>query len=80
MDYIVDSRSITIPASRKQRDDKCGNVILTMLNDLIVEGNETMVIFVESTDPTRVSVVNGNSLEDRTLTILDDDSECVFWV
>lgn len=75
VDFVIDSRNVSIPASRIQRVQKCGSISLTILDDLIVEGNETMALFLESADPSRISVLNGNLLESRTLTIIDDDSE-----
>ena len=75
VDFLIESNNIIIPKSLSQHQESCGTIRLEMLDDLIVEGNETAEFFLKSTDLNRIIVQNGNSPESRTLTIIDDDSE-----
>ena len=77
VDFVIVSEIIIIPASHNQHMSSCGHIMLTILDDLIVEGNETIEIFLKSADPSRIFVRRENLLETRTLAIIDDDSECI---
>lgn len=46
---------------------------LTILDDLVVEDNETLELVIETEDPQRVLIQNG--LVSSVMTIIDDDRE-----
>ena len=63
-DYTLASSTITIPAGQTT-----GTTIVTAVQDVLIEGNETVVLDI-------TSVTNGteNGTQQQTITIIDDDS------
>lgn len=51
---------------------RCGYVSLTVLEDLVVEGNETLELVAMSEEPERIMVKNAQPM---LVTIIDNDGE-----
>ena len=73
VDFEVSNKTVTIPASRADSAQACDTITVRLLDDQVVEGNETFTIFLESLmDSSRVNI---SSQGERNVTIIDDDSE-----
>lgn len=59
-------------SSSRLVESKCGHISLTILEDLVVEGEETLELLLLPDHPDRMLVQSGQS---RTLSITDNDSE-----
>jgi len=76
VDYVVGNTSIIIPASRVSRTQRCGGLSLTVLDDTVVEGDETFTVFLSTPhEPSRVRIHNSGR---QDITIVDDDRESPF--
>lgn len=77
VDFMVNDNRIVIPASNRNSILTGRNFIsMTLLDDLAVEGNETMELVIESVDAERIMVQN--SPRPTLLTITDNDCKCVW--
>lgn len=73
---MVNDNQIVIPASNSFDSRTArGYISLTLLDDLAVEGNETIELVIESLDAERIMVQN--STQPTLLTIRDNDSKCI---
>lgn len=71
---MVNNDVIVIPASiRRSSVTASGFISMTLLDDLAVEGSETMELVIEAVDMDRVTV---KDQEPIILTIRDNDSKC----
>lgn len=69
---MVNDNHIVIPASNRDGIRTGRNFIsMTLLDDVAVEGNETVELMIESVDAERIRVQN--SRRPTVLTITDDD-------
>lgn len=72
-DFVANNDVIVIPASlRRSRVSASGFISMTLLDDLVVEGNETVELVIEDIDADRVLVRNQDPI---ILTIMDNDSK-----
>ncbi len=73
IDFEVGNLTVVIPKSRSNSNRICGTVTVTVLDDLVAEGDEIFTVFLEAQDkPSRVVI---DSRGEQNITIVDDDSE-----
>lgn len=75
-DFVTNENQIVFFPSRFFTDEVCSPIAVTILDDLVVESNETMELLAVSSEPSRITIDS----ESMSVAIIDNDSEFWTWI